>query len=145
MPALIRPRLRRGMTFVAATRRKIQQFGPYKSLAVLLVPLLVVDTREDGRSGVRGPRPLGWRSLHDRWRLCRRTLGGRSPFSSRKIQTLHDAVVRGSGATNSNEACAMEVETSGSAVAGRSGCRSSDRGTGSKAFAVAGTFLALAG
>jgi hypothetical protein len=31
------------MTFAAATRRKIQQFGPYKSLAVLLVPLLVVE------------------------------------------------------------------------------------------------------
>jgi hypothetical protein len=43
MPALIRPRLRRGMTFAAAIRRKIQQFGPYKSLAVLLVPLLVVE------------------------------------------------------------------------------------------------------
>jgi hypothetical protein len=43
MPVLIRPRLRRGMTFAAATRRKIQQFGPYKSLAVLLVPLLVVE------------------------------------------------------------------------------------------------------
>ena len=43
MPALIRGRLRRGMTFAAATRRKIQQFGPYKSLAVLLVPLLVVE------------------------------------------------------------------------------------------------------
>ena len=43
MPALIRPRLRRTMTFSAAIRRKIQQFGPYKSLAVLLVPLLVVE------------------------------------------------------------------------------------------------------
>jgi len=43
MPALIRRRLRRGMTFAAATRRKIQQFGPYKSLAVLLVPLLIVE------------------------------------------------------------------------------------------------------
>jgi hypothetical protein len=43
MPALIRPRLRRGMTFAPATRRKIQQFGPYKSLALLLVPLLVVE------------------------------------------------------------------------------------------------------
>jgi hypothetical protein len=43
MPALIRPRLRREMTFAAAIRRKIQQFGPYKSLAVLLVPLLVVE------------------------------------------------------------------------------------------------------
>jgi hypothetical protein len=43
MPALIRPRLRRGMTFAAATRRKIQQFGPYKSLALLLVPLLVIE------------------------------------------------------------------------------------------------------
>jgi hypothetical protein len=43
MPALIRSRLRHGMTFAAASRRKIQQFGPYKSLAVLLVPLLVVE------------------------------------------------------------------------------------------------------
>jgi hypothetical protein len=43
MPALIRPRLRRAMTFAAALRRKIQQFRPYKSLAVLLVPLLIVE------------------------------------------------------------------------------------------------------
>lgn len=31
------------MTFAAAMRRKIQEFGPYKSLAVLLVPLLLVE------------------------------------------------------------------------------------------------------
>ena len=31
------------MTFAAAVRRKIQQFGPYKSLAVLLVPLVIVE------------------------------------------------------------------------------------------------------
>ena len=43
MPALIRPRRRHGMTFVASVRRQIQQFGPYKSLAVLLVPLIVVE------------------------------------------------------------------------------------------------------
>jgi hypothetical protein len=43
MPALIRSRLRHGMTFAAGTRRKIQQFGPYKSLTVLLVPLLIVE------------------------------------------------------------------------------------------------------
>jgi hypothetical protein len=43
MPALIRPPVRHPMTFAAAARRKIQQFGPYKSLAVLLVPLLVVE------------------------------------------------------------------------------------------------------
>jgi hypothetical protein len=43
MPALIKPRLRRTMTFAAVTRRKIQQFGPYKSLAILLVPLVIVE------------------------------------------------------------------------------------------------------
>jgi hypothetical protein len=43
MPALIRRRLRRTMTFAATTRRKIQQLGPYKSLTVLLVPLLIVE------------------------------------------------------------------------------------------------------
>jgi hypothetical protein len=31
------------MTFAAAARRRMQQFGPYKSLAVLLVPLLIVE------------------------------------------------------------------------------------------------------
>jgi hypothetical protein len=31
------------MTVAAAARRRIQRFGPYKSLAVLLVPLLVVE------------------------------------------------------------------------------------------------------
>jgi hypothetical protein len=43
MPALLKRRLHRTMTFAAATRRRIQQFGPYKSLAVLLVPLLIVE------------------------------------------------------------------------------------------------------
>src|SRR5271170_2982403 len=43
MPALIRSRIRRSMTLAAAARRKIQQFGPYRSLAVLLVPLLIVE------------------------------------------------------------------------------------------------------
>jgi hypothetical protein len=43
MPALFKPRLQRPLTFAAAARRRIQQFGPYKSLAVLLVPLLVVE------------------------------------------------------------------------------------------------------
>ena len=31
------------MTFVAATRRRIQQISPYLSLTVLLVPLLLVE------------------------------------------------------------------------------------------------------
>jgi hypothetical protein len=43
MPGLIRRRFRRRMTCSAATRRRIQQFGPYKSLAVLLAPLLIVE------------------------------------------------------------------------------------------------------
>lgn len=43
MSVLFRTRQRGRMTFVAAVRRKIQQFGPYKSLAVLLVPLLFVE------------------------------------------------------------------------------------------------------
>jgi hypothetical protein len=43
MSALIRPRIRHSMTLAAAARRRIQQFGPYKSLAVLLVPLMVVE------------------------------------------------------------------------------------------------------
>lgn len=44
MPALIRPRRQScRMTIAAKARRRIQQFGPYKSLAVLLVPLLVVE------------------------------------------------------------------------------------------------------
>jgi hypothetical protein len=43
MPALAKKRFRRSMTFAAAARRRIQQFGPYKSLAVLLIPLLIVE------------------------------------------------------------------------------------------------------
>ena len=31
------------MTFAAVLRRRIQQFGPFKSLALLLVPLLIVE------------------------------------------------------------------------------------------------------
>lgn len=43
MPALRKRRFRRSMTFAAAVRRRIQQFGPYRSLAILLVPLLIVE------------------------------------------------------------------------------------------------------
>jgi hypothetical protein len=43
MPALAKRRFRRSMTFAAAARRRIQQLGPYKSLAVLLIPLLIVE------------------------------------------------------------------------------------------------------
>src|ERR1700759_1413628 len=43
MPSLPRRRIQRAMTLAAAARRRIQQFGPYKSLAVLLVPLLIVE------------------------------------------------------------------------------------------------------
>lgn len=43
MPALAIKRSRGRMTFAAAIRRRIQQFGPYKSLAVLLVPLVIVE------------------------------------------------------------------------------------------------------
>ena len=43
MPAIVRPRRSRRMTLLALARRKIQQFGPYKCLALLLVPLLIVE------------------------------------------------------------------------------------------------------
>jgi hypothetical protein len=43
MPALIKRRFHRSMTFAAGARRRIQHFGQYKSLAVLLVPLLIVE------------------------------------------------------------------------------------------------------
>jgi hypothetical protein len=43
MPALSKSRVRRRMTLAARLRRRIQQFGSYKSLAVLLVPLLIVE------------------------------------------------------------------------------------------------------
>jgi hypothetical protein len=43
MPALAKKRFRRSMTCAAAVRRRMQQFGPYKSLAVMLIPLLIVE------------------------------------------------------------------------------------------------------
>jgi hypothetical protein len=43
MPGLVKRPIFRRMTFAAAARRRIQQFGPYKSLAFLLVPLLIVE------------------------------------------------------------------------------------------------------
>ena len=43
MPAFSKKRRQRRMTLVALARRKIQQFGPYKSLALLFVPLLIVE------------------------------------------------------------------------------------------------------
>jgi hypothetical protein len=43
MPAIVQKRRSRRMTLAALARRKIQQFGPYKSLALLFVPLLIVE------------------------------------------------------------------------------------------------------
>jgi hypothetical protein len=43
MPPIVKKRRHRRMTLAALARRKIQQFGPYKSLALLFVPLLVVE------------------------------------------------------------------------------------------------------
>jgi hypothetical protein len=110
MPAPIRPRLRRGVTFAAATRRKIQQFGPYKSLAVLLVPLLVVEPVKMTGLAFVGSRPLGRRSVHDCWRLCCRTSRGGSPFPGREIQTVHDAVVRAAGAEIAKASCLVALD-----------------------------------
>jgi hypothetical protein len=43
MSAIVNKRRRRRMTLAALARRKIQQFGPYKSLALLFVPLFMVE------------------------------------------------------------------------------------------------------
>ena len=43
MPALSKPRFRRPMTFAAGVRRRLQQLGPYKSLGILLIPLILVE------------------------------------------------------------------------------------------------------
>ena len=43
MPLITRMRRRRGMTFLARIRRRLQQMGPYPSLVLLLVPLLLVE------------------------------------------------------------------------------------------------------
>jgi hypothetical protein len=43
MPAIFKKRRHGRMTLAALARRKLQQFGPYKSLALLFVPLLIVE------------------------------------------------------------------------------------------------------
>jgi hypothetical protein len=43
MPAIFKKRRHRRMSLAALARRKIQQFGPYKSLGLLFVPLLIVE------------------------------------------------------------------------------------------------------
>src|SRR4051812_12848566 len=43
MPVISRPLRRRRMTFLARRRRGLQQIGPYLSLLLLLVPLLLVE------------------------------------------------------------------------------------------------------
>jgi hypothetical protein len=43
MPLIARIRRRRGMTFLARTRRHLQKMSPYLSLVLLLVPLLLVE------------------------------------------------------------------------------------------------------
>jgi hypothetical protein len=43
MPAIVKKQRHGRMTLAALARRKIQQIGPYKSLALLFVPLLIVE------------------------------------------------------------------------------------------------------
>jgi hypothetical protein len=43
MPLITRIRRRREMTFFARIRRRLQKMGPYPSLLLLLVPLLLVE------------------------------------------------------------------------------------------------------
>jgi hypothetical protein len=43
MPLIARIRRRREMTFLARTRRRLQKMSPYLSLALLFVPLLLVE------------------------------------------------------------------------------------------------------
>lgn len=43
MPLLARTRVRREMTVFARVRRRIQQLGPYQSLALLLIPTCLVE------------------------------------------------------------------------------------------------------
>jgi hypothetical protein len=43
MPKLPRHRLRRPMTVLSGIRRRIQKLGPYQSLILILLPLLLVE------------------------------------------------------------------------------------------------------
>ena len=43
MPLIARIRRRRELTFLARTRRRLQKMSPYLSLALLFVPLLLVE------------------------------------------------------------------------------------------------------
>jgi hypothetical protein len=43
VPIITRERRRRGMTFLASSRRRLQHLTPYLSLAILLTPLLFVE------------------------------------------------------------------------------------------------------
>lgn len=43
MPAIVRKRRGRRMTFHARRRRRLQQISPYSSLLLLLIPLLLVE------------------------------------------------------------------------------------------------------
>jgi hypothetical protein len=43
MPPIARPCRRREMTVIARTRRRLQQTGPYLSLILIFVPLLLVE------------------------------------------------------------------------------------------------------
>ena len=43
MPLIVRTHARRDMTALARVRRRIQQLGPYQSLALLVVPVALVE------------------------------------------------------------------------------------------------------
>jgi hypothetical protein len=46
MPQLPQDRLRRPMTVLSGIRRRIQKLGPYQSLILILLPLLLVEPLE---------------------------------------------------------------------------------------------------
>jgi hypothetical protein len=80
------------MTLAALVRRKIQQFGPYRSLALLFVPLLMVEPLKIAGLAFAG---LGhW--VAGACMIVGAYAGG-PPLSRRKVKTVDDEMVCGVG------------------------------------------------
>ena len=87
MPKLPQDRLRRPMTVLSCIRRRIQKLGPYQSLILILLPLLLVEPLKLVALVIAGKGHwLG--ELERLWSLCNQSRQRGATFSSAQTEAI---------------------------------------------------------
>jgi hypothetical protein len=94
MLKLTQERRRRPMTALSAIRRRIRQLGPYQSLMLLLLPLLLVEPLKLVALVVAGKGHWLARNRNDYWSIRNQSSLHGTTFSSAQTEAANDEMVR---------------------------------------------------